>query len=309
MTKKKYLVTGGLGFIGRAICESLLELGNSVVIIDNNFRNKNKFKHKNLTIYNVDIRNKFKLKKFSKNIDAVIHLAAINGTKYFYEKPELVLDVGIKGIINVIDVCKENNIKEIYLASTSEVYQDPPFFPTNEKVRMIIPDPHNPRFSYSSSKIISEVLLLNSTYFRKAIIFRPHNIYGPNMGYEHVIPEIITKSIKAKKNIKLQGNGKNKRSFCYIDDFVEGLNLILKKGKHKEIYNIGSPYEINIIDITKKILKIINKDLHIKVSNKIFFNAKRRLPDLSKLRKIGYKPKINLNMGLIKTIEWYKKQI
>ena len=112
MIKKKYLVTGGLGFIGRAICESLLELGSSVVIIDNNFRNKNKFKHKNLTIYNVDIRNKLKLKKFSKNIDAVIHLAAINGTKYFYEKPELVLDVGIKGIINVIDVCKENNIKK-----------------------------------------------------------------------------------------------------------------------------------------------------------------------------------------------------
>ena len=132
MIKKNFLITGGSGFIGRAISESLIDLGCKVVVIDNNFRNKNKFKNKNLTIHNVDIRNKFKLKKFSKNIDAVIHLAAINGTKYFYEKPELVLDVGIKGIINIIDVCKENNIKEIYLASTSEVYQDPPFFPTNE---------------------------------------------------------------------------------------------------------------------------------------------------------------------------------
>ena len=102
---KTYLVTGGSGFIGRAITLDLLKQGNKVIVIDNKFRKKNyyEFKDKNLTTYNIDIREKNKLKKICKNIDCVIHLAFINGTNFFYERPELVLDVGIKGMINVID--------------------------------------------------------------------------------------------------------------------------------------------------------------------------------------------------------------
>ena len=305
--KKKYLVTGGLGFIGKAISKSLLEKNNKVLIFDNNFRKKNSFlTHKNLKIIKGDIRNINELKKITKNIDAVIHLAAINGTNYFYEKSELVLDVGLKGILNIIDVCKINNIKEIFLASSSEVYQDAPYFPTDEKVRLIIPNPHNPRFSYSSSKIISELLLLNSKFFKKVIIFRPHNIYGPDMGFNHVIPEIINKVFHSKKNISIQGDGNNKRSFCYIDDFVEGLNILLKKGKNKEIYNIGSSEEIKILNLSKLIIKLIKKDVSIKKSSKTFYNAKRRLPDLIKINSIGYNPKVNLKNGLIRTINWYK---
>lgn len=308
--KKKYFITGGLGFVGYSVTKSLLEQGHQVVVLDNNFRNKNySIKHNNLRAYKGDIRNILKLKKITKGIDSIIHLAAINGTKYFYEKSELVLDVGVKGIINVIDACKTNNIKEIFIASSSEVYQDPPNYPTNEKVRMIIPDPHNPRFSYSASKIISELLVLNSNFFNKAIIFRPHNIYGPNMGVEHVIPELIIKTLKAKKNILIQGTGINKRSFCFIDDFVHGLNILLKKGKHKEIYNIGNDEEINILKLTKLIISILKKDIKIKKSKKIFYNAKRRLPDLSKLKKLGYNPKIDLKNGLLKTVNWYKEQI
>ena len=131
------------------------------------------------------------MKKISKDIDSVIHLAFINGTNFFYEKPELVLEVGIKGIINLIEVCEENFIKEFFLASSSEVYQNAPSIPTNEKVPLSIPDPHNPRYSYAAGKLMSEIMLLNSSIFERSVIFRPHNIYGPNMGYYHVIPDII----------------------------------------------------------------------------------------------------------------------
>ena len=306
--KKTYLVTGGKGFIGKAVSLSLLEKNQNVIIFDNNFREKKFFlKHKNLKIIKGDIRKKNDLNKIKTKIHTVIHLAAINGTKNFYDKPDLVLEVGVKGIINVIDFCKDKNIKEIFLASSSEVYQTAPSFPTDENVRLIIPNPHNPRFSYSSTKIISEILLLNSDYFKKVVIFRPHNIYGADMGKKHVIPELIIKILKGKKSLTIQGNGKNSRSFCYIDDFVKALNLIIKKGKHKEIYNIGNEEEIKIIDLTKLLIKLLKKDLKIITSAKSFYNANRRLPDLTKLKKLGYKPKINLNLGLSNTIDWYKK--
>ena len=305
--KKTYLITGGQGFIGKAISLSLLDQGNKVIILDNNFRKKKfSLKHNNLQLINGDIRNIIHLNKIKNKIDSVVHLAAINGTRNFYENPNLVLEVGIKGIINIIDFCKNKKIKEIFLASSSEVYQNAPIYPTDEKVRLIIPDPHNPRFSYSSTKIISEILILNSDFFKKAVIFRPHNIYGPDMGYKHVIPELIIKTIKEKKFLDIQGNGKNKRSFCYIEDFVDAFNILIKKGKHKEIYNIGNTDEVKILDLSKFIINMLNKDLKIKISKKPFYNAMRRLPDIKKLNKLGYKPKINLKKGLKKTIDWYK---
>ena len=305
--KKTYLITGGQGFIGKAISLSLLDQGNKVIIFDNNFRKKNfSIKHKNLQLIDGDIRNIANLNKIKNKIDSVVHLAAINGTRNFYEKPNLVLEVGIKGIINIIDFCKNKKIKEIFLASSSEVYQNAPIYPTDEKVRLIIPDPHNPRFSYSSTKIISEILLLNSDFFKKAVIFRPHNIYGPDMGYKHVIPELFIKTIKEKNYLDIQGNGKNKRSFCYIEDFIDAFNVIIKKARHKEIYNIGNTEEVKILNLSKLIISLLNKDLKIKISTKPFYNAKRRLPDIKKLNKLGYKPKINLKKGLKKTIDWYK---
>ncbi len=306
---KTYLITGGMGFIGQSVANLLLKLNNKVIILDNNFRNKDiKLVNKNITYLKYDIRNLTKLMNIRKKIDSVIHLAFINGTNYFYEKPELVLDVGVKGILNILDFCKNKKIKEIFLASSSEVYQDPPYFPTDEKVPLSIPNPHDPRYSYSSGKIISEILILNSTIFKKAIIFRPHNIYGPNMGYNHVIPELIMKFKNSKEFINIQGNGKNTRSFCYIDDFVKGFNCILEKGRHLNIYNIGNNHEISINELTKLIKKKMNSKAKIlKSGNLNNKNAVRRLPDLKKIKKIGYSPSISLDIGLDKTIQWYKK--
>ena len=306
---KNYLITGGSGFIGRSIASSLLKKNNFVTIVDNKFRKKNynELKHKNLKIFNIDIRERKILKKISKKIDVVIHLAFINGTNFFYEQPRLVLDVGLKGIINMIEICEENKIKEFFLASSSEVYQNPVKIPTDENVALTIPDPKNPRYSYAAGKIISEIMLLNTNFFKKAVIFRPHNIYGPNMGYNHVIPEIIQKILITKKNIKMQGSGKNTRSFCYIDDFVDGFNILLKKGKNKNIYNIGTNKEIQIIDLVNKIIKISKKKITIKKSKENLGDISRRCPQINKIKKIGFKPKINLDKGLRKTFQWYFK--
>tara|TARA_Y100000590_G_scaffold463708_1_gene631143 strand:- start:640 stop:1584 length:945 start_codon:yes stop_codon:yes gene_type:complete len=306
---KKYLVTGGLGFIGKAIVRSLLSKNKLVTVVDNGFKENNlkDFKHDNLSIYKVDVRNKRELQKTFRNINTVIHLAFINGTNLFYKQPELVLDVALKGMLNILEISKEKSVKDFFLASSSEVYQNPPYFPTDEKVPLSIPNPLNPRYSYAAGKILSEVMLLNSNIFKRAVIFRPHNIYGPNMGYNHVIPELVLKALKSKKYILVEGSGLQTRTFCHINDFVNGFNILLSKAKNKNIYNIGTESEITIKNLSKNIIKISKKKLQIKNMKEKFGDPQRRIPNISKLKKLGYKPKINLIKGLEETYKWYSK--
>ncbi len=314
----KILVTGGSGFLGSALVNYLIKKKRQVFVFDNNFRGsylnlqniKKKFK-----FIRGDIRDIKTVKKAITNIDEVYHLAFINGTSNFYNKSKLVMDVGIKGTINLMDAINSNKkIKKFVYASSSEVYQEPQKFPTPEDISAKLPNTFNPRFSYASSKILGEVLTYN--YLRsdlKKIIFRPHNIYGPSMGFEHVIPEItkkiITKSNKLKnKNceIKIQGNGSETRSFCYIEDAVTGIFLSATKGKNKEIYNIGNQDEITIKNLIIKIGKIFGIKIKI-ISGKLKSGSStRRVPDIKKLKKLGYKPSYNLEDGLLKTINWYK---
>ena len=226
-----------------------------------------------------------------------------NGTKFFYEKPDKVLDVSCKGIINVIDAAKKLNIKNIFLASSSEVYHFPKKIPTDETESIKIPDILNPRYSYAGGKILTELMGINNAkYFNKMIIFRPHNVYGNDMGQEHVIPELIKKVKEAKKNIRMKGSGLQTRSFIYIDDFVDAFYLIFKKGKHLNIYNIGTQEQIRIIDLAKMIIKICKKKIIIRKEQIAKGGTQHRTPNISKIKKLGFKKKINIIKGLKKII-------
>ena len=213
----------------------------------------------------------------------------------------------------MLSIVLKKNIKELYLASSSEVYQTPLTIPTSESEMMKIPDPYNPRYSYGAGKIISEILSIN--YCReildKLIIFRPHNVYGPNMGKEHVIPELIMKAINAKKNkerkLLIQGDGKQTRSFNYIDDFCNGILLLLNDAKGFNTYNIGSKNEIQIKDLAEMIIKKLDYNLEIQITHEKIGGTKRRCPDISKICKLGYEEKVNLDIGLNNTIDWYVK--
>ena len=306
--KKVFLITGGAGFIGRNIANFLSKKNYKVIIYDNEFRGSLKLlRNKKIKFIKGDIRDKKKLNKSLKFVNAVIHLAYINGTKYFYEIPEKILDVGVKGLVNIFDGCFKFNIKELYLASSSEVYQTPLKIPTKENEPLKIPDVYNPRFSYSGGKILTELMGVNygRKFFKKLIIFRPHNVYGPYMGNEHVIPEFINKARNTKKGFfKIQGSGKETRSFIYIEDFVEAFYLLIKKGKHLNIYNIGTKESIRIIDLAKKILKLLNKKLTIKKTHLKKGGTKVRLPDISKIKNLGFSKKYSLDEGLKKIINF-----
>jgi len=303
--KKTFLVTGGSGFIGSNITKMLLKEGHKVNIFDNNFRGKlsriKKIKNKNLKFFKGDIRNYNQLKKSFKNVDSVIHLAYVNGTKFFYTQPTLVLDVAIKGLINVVDICVNKSIKEVYIASSSEVYQTPNKIPTDEEEMMKIPNVMNPRYSYGGGKILSELVGINygKKYFKKLIIFRPHNVYSEDMGNDHVIPEFIKKFKQLRnRKFKIIGTGDEIRSFIHIDDFVNAFRLIMKKGRHLNIYNIGTNEKIKIKDLAIKLSKILKKKIKIIRTSKHMGSTNIRIPDIKKIKKLGFKQKINLDDGL-----------
>ena len=139
------------------------------------------------------------------------------------------------------------------------------------------------------------------------VIFRPHNVYGPNMGKEHVVPQLIEK-IKnmGKKNIlKIKGSGKETRAFMFIEDFADAFDLLLRKGKHLNIYNLGNSEQISINSLTKKILKILKLKAKIIKTKIAEGGTSKRCPDIKKILKIGYKKKYDLDLGLKKTIGWY----
>ncbi len=313
---KKYLVTGGTGFIGRNFVERLVREGNIVKVFDNDFRGDAatlKTIKGHVEFIKGDIRDCAAVFKASKKIDSIVHLAFINGTENFYKKPDLVLEVGVKGIVNVIDAAINNNVKELILASSSEVYQNPKVVPTDETASLIIPDPLNPRYSYAAGKIISEMMAIHyGKYFERMLIFRPHNVYGPNMGWEHVIPQfvlrmrqLINKSPKGVIRFPIQGSGKETRAFVYIDDFVDGMMILKNKGKHLNIYHIGTEEEISISKVALELGEYFNRTIKIVPGELTKGSTPRRCPSILKMKKIGYWPKYSFAQGLPLIAKWY----
>ena len=314
MIKKKILVTGGSGFFGYELVKELSKK-NKVIVLDNNLRgNFDKFKDlKNIKTIECDITNKRSVKRLSK-VDVVYHLAFINGTENFYKHPEKVLDVGVKGIINIVEFVKSKKIKNFIMFSSSEVYGTPNKIPTNEKEMIKIEDIFNPRFSYSAGKIISESITIN--YLRnsniKYKIIRPHNIFGENMGLKHVIPQLVFKIFnssnkfqKKKAEIKIQGNGNETRAFCYIKDAVKQTIFISDKIKENGIFNVGFNKETKIIDLIREIDKILKIKTLIKPGKIQKGGTLRRCPNLKKLFSFK-KFDNNFIKGLKLTVNWYK---
>lgn len=317
MKEKKFLVTGGSGFIGSALVKRLIRDGYFVRVLDNNSRGARKKLadvETKVDFIEADIRDFDAVEKAAKGMDSIIHLAFVNGTEFFYKKPELVLDVGVRGMLSVLDACRRSGIKELILASSSEVYQTPPKVPTDESVPLSIPDVLNPRYSYAGGKIISELLAINygRTGFDRVIIFRPHNVYGPDMEFEHVIPqfilravELIKKTPKGKIKFPIQGDGKQTRAFIYVDDFTDGLMKVIEKGKHLNIYHIGNPEEVTIAGLAEKIMEHLGRKAQIVKGQPMVGGTLRRCPNISKLRALGFSPKISLDKGLPNIIDWY----
>jgi nucleoside-diphosphate-sugar epimerase len=318
MAPKTYLVTGGTGFIGSALVRRLVREGARVRVLDDDSRGAARRLSDvagSIERVNGDVRDAKTVNDAMRGVDIVCHLAFVNGTEFFYSRPELVLEVAVKGMVNVLDACAEHGVGELVLASSSEVYQEPPIVPTGENVPMSIPDPMNPRYSYAAGKIISELMAINygRKRFKRVVIFRPHNVYGPEMGWEHVIPQFVmrmrTLARAASETVPfpIQGTGEQTRSFVFIDDFTEGLMTVIRSGKHLGIYNIGTQEEVTIAELARMIGDFFGKRVQIVAGEPAAGGTLRRCPDISKLAALGYKPKYSLREGLAITAKWYNE--
>jgi nucleoside-diphosphate-sugar epimerase len=313
---KFYLVTGGTGFLGSALVRRLVADGHRVRVFDNNSRGRaarladidGRFEY-----VEGDIRDARAVAAVVTGVDSVCHLAFINGTEFFYSQPDLVLDVAVKGMSNVLDACTAAGVGELILTSSSEVYQSPPRVPTDETAPLSIPDPLNPRYSYAGGKIINELMAINHgrRHPMRVVIVRPHNVYGPDMGWEHVIPQLVVRMKRLTETaadpipFPIQGTGAQTRSFVHIDDFVDGLRLAMERGEHLGIYHVGTMEEIAIRDVSRMIGEFFGRRIHVVPSDAALGGTDRRCPDIAKMTALGYRPKISFRDGLSLAARWY----
>lgn len=317
---RRYLVTGGTGFIGSALVRALVERGARVRVFDNNFRGKtNRLSEvlDRIELAEGDIRDYDAVQKAVQGVDGVLHLAYINGTELFYQVPELVMEVAIKGMMHVMDACRQHSVGELILASSSEVYQTPPRVPTDESAPLVVPDVMNPRFSYGGGKIACELMLMNMgrKILQRALIFRPHNVYGPNMGHEHVIPQFIERLQALSARIKtgpidfpIQGSGAETRAFIYIDDFIDGLVRVLERGEHLNLYHVGTQEEVSIRALAQEVARALGREIRVVPGDLRKGSTPRRCPDISKVAALGFSPKVSLAEGIRRTARAYLKE-
>jgi len=311
----KVLVTGGAGFIGSALVKRLIADGHDVRVMDDYSRGvpgRLANISEKIEMVQGDVRDPQQVDTAVAGTEIVYHLAAVNGTENFYKHPDLVLEVAVKGTLHTMDAALKHGCKKYILASSSEVYQEPTHCPTNESERIIIPDISNPRFSYSGGKITGELLAMHYLAHRniEVLTFRPHNIYGPDMGNEHVIPQFYARlvELKAKHSngvipFPIQGDGTQTRAFCYVDDCVDGIVRIAEHGTSGEIYHIGKDDETTIADLAHAMAKIMGMEIDLQCGENPEGSTPRRCPDISKMRTLGFEPSVSLEDGLQRTYE------
>lgn len=308
MRKKTVLITGGAGFIGSHMCEKLLDNNYAVICLDNfatgSLGNiKQLFKHKN---FRFDKRNVSNYIDIPGKIDYVLHCASLASPKDYLDFPIQTLKVGSLGTHNALGLAKKKK-SSFLLFSTSEVYGDPLIHPQNESYWGHV-NPVGVRGCYDESKRFAEALTMAYHRVHKldTKIVRIFNTYGPRMRHNdgRVVPNFIFSAIN-NKPLTVYGKGQQTRSFCYIDDLLEGL-LRLMLSKINEPVNLGNPDEFTIMQLAKLVLKITRTKSRIVYKQLPVDDPRQRQPDISKAKKfLSWKPSICLQEGLERTISWF----
>ena len=312
---KTIFITGGAGFIGSALCQRLCN-DNKIIIYDNGRRNALQYfdskDHKNVSIVEGDILDKNLLEKSIKDSEIIIHAAAIAGVSSYYKMPLKTMEVNMIGTYNLLEVLKEREIELLIDFSTSEIY-GPHIFRAKENGETIQGDLKDARWTYSISKLAAEKLCYCYYWEHNMpiISLRPFNIYGPGQVGEGAI-QIFTTNALTNDDIVITGDGVQIRSWCYITDFLDAVESCLTRKKIiGNSFNIGNPQAtVTIFELAKKILDYLKSGSKVVFNKHMGIDVDLRVPDISKAQEmLGFMPKVSLEEGLKKTIEWYRENL
>lgn len=308
---KNCLVTGGAGFIGSWLCESLLSKGYRVICMDSLITGKEENishlkSNKEFSFVRSDVSKSVEVEG---DLDYIFHLASPASPVDYQKLPIETMIANSLGTLNTLNLARERGARFL-LASTSEVYGNPKMHPQKEGYWGNV-NPTGPRSCYDESKRFAEALTISYKRIHEldVRIARIFNTYGPRMRKDdgRVIPNFVTQASKGEP-ITVYGDGTQTRSFCYVTDMIDGLErLMFKDGLSGEIFNLGNSDEYKIIDVAKKIKVLLSSGSDIVFRNLPVDDPLKRRPDINKAIDIlNWKPRIVFSEGLVETISWFK---
>ena len=309
----KILITGADGFIGSHLTETLVRQGHEVraFVLYNSFNSWGWLDSCSpdlagqFEVFAGDIRDPHGVRTAMQGCDTVMHLAALIAIPYSYHSPDTYVDTNIKGTLNIVQAVRDLGVGKMIHTSTSEVYGTARFVPITEE------HPLQGQSPYSASKIGADQIAMSfyNSFDTPVSIIRPFNTYGPRMHPNdgRVVSNFIVQALKGE-DITIYGDGTQTRSFCYVDDLLEGMvRLMNSREEFTGPVNIGNPGEFTMIELAEKVLKLTgskSKLIHLALPAD---DPLQRKPDISLARKeLGWEPAIALEEGLVKTIEYFK---
>lgn len=317
MKFKKIIVTGGCGFIGSEVVKQLLKKGYQIRVVDNLSKKESSVK-KGYEFIKGDLTQKNIALEAFKGMDACINLAAkIGGIGYFHKYPATILSENNKIYSATFEAAVKHKLRRMIYISSSMVFESTTRFPSREEDVKKNPPPLS---SYGFSKLVGEEYCKAfwDEYKLPYSICRPFNAYGINeypgeeVGYAHVIPDLIKKILENQYPLELLGDGQQVRCFTHVSDLADGIITVMASEKAiNEDFNIANPNPIKMIDLAKLLWDLINKNKPFKANHvKGFtYDIKKRIPDTKKIKRLlGWEPKVKLNDGLKEVINWLQKE-
>jgi dTDP-glucose 4,6-dehydratase len=310
---EKTLITGGAGFLGSHLCDFFIAQGHEVICMDNLMKKENIE-----NIAHLIGHERFKFVKYDVTeylhvdgtLDNILHFASLASPKDYLDYPIQTLKVGSLGTHKALGLAKEKKARFL-LASTSEVYGDPMVHPQPESYPGNV-DPVVPRGVYDEAKRFGEAITMayHRTHGLQTRIARIFNTYGPRMRLDdgRALPNFMVQALRGE-DITVYGNGTQTRSFCYVDDLIEGIKKLLYSDEAEPV-NLGNPEEITILNFAKEILDLTGSKSRIIFSALPENDPKVRQPDITKAKTIlGWEPRVNRQEGLRRTLQYFKKKL